>query len=78
MSQSYIELEQHDPVHRSAAEDGHALQTSGEQPVQHHPLNSGEERALFTSHALSTWNARTYEFAAVREPPMESMIQLKC
>lgn len=31
---------------------------------------------LYTSHLLSTWNARTYEFAAVRPLPRPNKAQL--
>jgi len=31
-------------------------------------LSQRQARSLYLSHALSTWNARTYEFAAVGQP----------
>lgn len=31
----------------------------------HHGLNRGQAYTLYLNHALSTWNARSYEFAAV-------------
>jgi hypothetical protein len=34
-------------------------------------ISKSQALNLYTSHLLSTWNARTYEFAAVRPKPIQ-------
>ena len=38
-------------------------------------LNQAQARNLYTTHLLSTWNARTYEFAAVRNTCARCILQ---
>lgn len=38
-------------------------------------LTTSQARDLYTSHFLSTWNARTYEFAAVSSLLFLALIQ---
>jgi len=45
--------------------------------ASHEPMSKTQAWSLYTSHFLSTWNMRIYEFAAVSSffPTFASMIQ---
>lgn len=50
-------------------QQGHALSSdssSVEEITERLPLTTKDAYALYSCHALSTWNARMYEFSAVR------------
>lgn len=64
-----VELEQRQPLAPAVSED----QQSDASPRYHdgNPLGAAQAHALYCCHALSTWNARMYEFAAVSKNKSE-------
>lgn len=66
MTSQAIELEQQESLTRISSDDAEEELASDETAPRKSSMTNGQERALLACHALSTWNARTYEFAAVR------------
>lgn len=63
-----------DADHRASFSDDASLHSDFEFDHNecHEPMSKSQAWNLYTSHLLSTWNMRTYEFAAVRSPKVNS------